>query len=183
MKKKVPAASLKQIITKLLLIVAGMFGFGFVLVPLYEVFCEYTGANGKTNTVAYDAVNTEVDKDRLVKVQFLAMNNAEMTWSFKPSQNVITVNPGVATDTVFYAKNPESYLMTAQAVPSISPGRAAAYFKKIECFCFDQQILKAGESAEMGLQFVVEKDLPEDIHTITLTYTIFDVTPEAVASK
>ena len=86
------------------------------------------------------------------------------------------VNPGSANGVVFHALNPTDADMVAQAIPSISPSRAAAYFHKTECFCFDQQMLEGQSSAEMPLQFIVDKDLPADIHTITLSYTIFDVT-------
>jgi cytochrome c oxidase assembly protein subunit 11 len=92
------------------------------------------------------------------------------------------VNPGAANNTVFYARNPLAKDMVAQAIPSISPSRAAEYFHKTECFCFNQQPLAAGEQADMALQFIIDQDLPRDIHTITLSYTIFDVTAMAAAN-
>ncbi len=171
-----------KLVVKLGLMVLAMFGFGFALVPIYEVFCEVTGLNGKTSKDAYTVVASEIDKSRIINIQLFAMNNDKMNWAFKPNENVIKVNPGESRATAFYAKNPASNVMTAQAVPSISPARAAEYFHKIECFCFNQQVLQAGEEAQMGLKFVVDKNLPEDIQTITLTYTLFDVTDDKVAS-
>lgn len=166
----------KNLVLKLVLTVVGMFGFGFALVPLYDVFCEIAGINGKTSSVAYEAVEVAVDKDRVVTVQFVATNNAEMDWEFKPNQVAVKVHPGEATNVSYFAKNPTANSMTAQAIPSVSPGRAAAFLHKTECFCFNQQTLASGETLDMPIRFIVDQDLPKDIHTITLSYTIFDVT-------
>ncbi len=172
----------RKLVGKLTLLVLCMFGFGFALVPLYDLLCEITGINGKTNTVAYTDIKQPVDTSREINVQFIAINNDKMSWAFRPTARTIKVNPGAPTETFFYAKNPMDYQMTGQAVPSVSPARAAAYFHKVECFCFDQQILESGEDVEMGLQFVIDNDLPDDVRTITLTYTLFDVTEDRVAS-
>ena len=171
------------LVKKLMLAVVCMFGFGFLLVPLYDVFCDITGLNGKTNTTAYEAVDVEVDTSRTITVQFVATNNDAMNWTFKPQKNQIKVHPGEAVTTSFLAMNPRAYTMDAQAIPSISPGRAAEYFHKTECFCFNQQTLQAGESVDMGLRFIVDQDLPKDVKTITLSYTLFDITADKVASK
>lgn len=161
---------------KLLAVVVAMFAFVFVvMVPLYDVLCEQLGINGKTGG-RYEVVEATVDTSREIKVQFVASNNEGMPWEFRPTVTMLKVNPGAANDTVFYAKNPLSRDMVGQAVPSISPARAAAYFHKTECFCFNQQPLAALEEAQMPLQFIVDQDLPADIKTITLSYTIFDVT-------
>ena len=117
-----------------------------------------------------------MDESREVTVQFVAINNDGMPWSFTPDTRMMRVNPGAANGVVFHALNPTDADMVAQAIPSISPSRAAAYFHKTECFCFDQQTLDGQSDAEMPLQFIVDRDLPADIHTITLSYTIFDVT-------
>lgn len=170
--------STKALVIKLVAAVIGMFAFGFALVPLYDVFCEIAGINGKTSNEAYQTVEVKVDESRTVTVQFIAQNNDKMSWQFKPSDRVIRVHPGESTNTTFYAKNPTGKTMVAQAIPSVSPGKAAEFFHKTECFCFEQQTLKGGESFDMPLQFIVDQDLPKDIHTITLSYTIFDVTPE-----
>jgi cytochrome c oxidase assembly protein subunit 11 len=165
---------------KLAVVAVLMFAFVFVvMVPLYDVLCDALGINGKTNGQAYTAVNVEVDTSREIKIQFMTSNNAGMPWEFGPSVTAMKVNPGAVNDTVFYASNPLSQAMVAQAIPSISPARAAEYFHKTECFCFNQQPLAGKSSAEMPLQFIVDQNLPADIKTITLSYTIFDVTDMA----
>lgn len=162
---------------KLLAVVVGMFAFVFVvMVPLYNVLCEQLGINGKPGGGRYEVVDAAIDKSRKVKIQFVASNNAGMPWEFHPSVTEMTVHPGGVNDTYFYARNPLAKNMVGQAVPSISPSRAAEYFHKTECFCFNQQVLAGGEQADLSLQFIVDQDLPADIKTITLSYTIFDVT-------
>ncbi len=166
--------------TKLVGVTVAMFAFVFVvMVPLYNVLCDALGINGKTNGEAYTAVNVDVDTSREIKIQFVTSNNAGMPWEFVPTVKRMKVNPGAVNDTVFYARNPLPQNMVAQAIPSISPARAAEYFHKTECFCFNQQPLEGNSSAEMPLQFIVDQDLPRDIKTITLSYTIFDVTDMA----
>ena len=165
---------------KLAGVTVAMFAFVFVvMVPLYNVLCDALGINGKTNGEAYTAVNSEVDTGREVRIQFVASNNAGMPWAFGPTAKLMRVNPGAVNNTVFFASNPTSEPMVAQAIPSISPARAAEYFHKTECFCFNQQPLDGHSSAQMPLQFIIDQDLPEDIKTITLSYTIFDVTDMA----
>jgi cytochrome c oxidase assembly protein subunit 11 len=173
----------QKMVIKLFVVVVGMFGFGFALVPLYDVFCEVTGLNGKTDTKAYEAVDVKIDTSRLITVQFVATNNDKMNWEFKPEVNTIKVHPGELASTTFFAKNPSNFRMVAQAIPSVSPGRAAEFFHKTECFCFNQQVLMANESVDMPLRFIVDQDLPKNVHTITLAYTLFDVTErEKIAS-
>lgn len=162
---------------KLLAVAVLMFSFVFVvMVPLYNVLCDALGINGKTSGQAYTSVPVAVDTSRQVTVQFVAINNDNMPWSFAPDARVMRVHPGAANGTVFHAVNPTPVDMVAQAIPSISPSRAAAYFHKTECFCFDQQALAGQATAAMPLQFIVDQDLPDDIHTITLSYTLFDIT-------
>lgn len=162
---------------KLSVVVVAMFAFVFVvMVPLYDVLCDALGLNGKTSGERYRVVEIQVDENRTINVQFMASNNSGMLWEFRPSKSVIEVNPGAVNSTVFYAKNPSAKDMVAQAVPSISPSRAAEYFHKTECFCFNQQPLAGGEAVDMPLQFIVDQNLPKDIKTITLSYTLFDVT-------
>ena len=164
-------------VAKLGAVSVAMFAFVFVvMVPLYNVLCDALGINGKTSSEAYISVSAEVDESRSIKVQFIATNNDGMPWSFTPDTRMMRVNPGAANGVIFHALNPTDADMVAQAIPSISPSRAAAYFHKTECFCFDQQMLEGQSGAEMPLQFIVDQDLPADIHTITLSYTIFDVT-------
>lgn len=167
-------------VAKLVVVAVAMFAFVFVvMVPLYNVLCDALGINGKTAGSAYTAAQAGVDESRVVTVQFVATNNAGMPWEFRPSKTIMTVHPGASNETVFLARNPMPDAMVAQAIPSVSPSRAAEYFHKTECFCFDQQPLDGRASAEMPLQFIIDRDLPQDISTITLSYTIFDVTAMA----
>ena len=174
-------------VAKLGAVAAAMFAFVFVvMVPLYDVLCDALGINGKTSSEAYTSVVAQVDESRSVKVQFIATNNDGMPWAFSPDVTEMVVHPGAANDTVFFAANPTASSMIAQAIPSVSPARAAEYFHKTECFCFEQQPLDGNSEAEMPLQFIVDQDLPADIKTITLSYTLFDVTAlmrDKVASR
>ena len=166
--------------TKLVVVAVMMFAFVFVvMVPLYNVLCDALGINGKTSGQAYTSVPAAVDESRTVTIQFVATNNEGMPWEFGPSTTAMQVHPGAVNDTVFYARNPMPQAMVAQAIPSVSPARAAEYFHKTECFCFNQQPLDGKTAANMPLQFIIDQDLPRDIKTITLSYTIFDVTDMA----
>jgi len=166
-------------VRKLLLVVVAMFGFGFALVPLYDVFCDITGLNGKTNDTAATYEAGGIDKLRTVKVQFITRNAKGIPWKFEPVINEISVHPGEMKLVSFYAKNNASHDIIGQAVPSVSPGLAANYFHKIECFCFTQQPLAAGKDVEMSLQFYVDLELPADINTLTLSYTLYDITEKS----
>ncbi len=164
-------------VAKMVALVVTMFLFVFVvMVPLYNVLCDALGINGRTSGERYEVVQILVDESREITVQFIATNNEGMSWEFRPTTTMMRVNPGAVNETVFFARNPMPHNMVAQAIPSISPSRAAAYFHKTECFCFNQQPLEGKQSAELPLQFIVDQDLPRDIKTITLSYTIFDVT-------
>lgn len=169
-------------VAKLSLLAVAMFAFAmWVMPPLYTLFCEVTGLNGKTgDQYTAEAVPT-VDKNRKVKVQFLATNNSGMTWEFRPAQYQVEVHPGEAVNIHYFAHNTTGQDMVGQAVPSLAPSNAAAYFHKTECFCFNRQPLGAGETAELGLQFIVDRDLPAQVNTITLSYTLFDVTERETA--
>jgi cytochrome c oxidase assembly protein subunit 11 len=166
----------------MLLVVLGMFGFGFAMVPLYNVFCDITGLNGKTRELAEaEAVQRfEPDEDRWVTVEFLASNNQQMPWEVAPALKRMRVNPGKIYETSYVAHNATGRDMVGQAVPSIAPSKSARFFSKTECFCFTQQPLKAGETRDMPLRFVIDPALPEDVNTLSLAYTFFDVTEQAV---
>lgn len=163
----------QRVITRLLLLVVMMFGFGYALVPLYDVFCDITGLNGKTgDRITLDS-NQTVDKSRIVRVTFLATLNESMPWKFQPQTSFIEVHPG-QPETIYYtATNTASKNITGQAVPSVAPGLAAAYFHKTECFCFTEQELKPGEEKLMPVTFVVDKDLPQNMNELILSYTFF----------
>lgn len=153
-----------------------MFGFGFAMVPLYDVFCDLTGLNGKGFNRGKLEKVLSVDSARQIKVEFVTVNPGLMPWDFKPEERSFKVSPGEVHMTTFFAQNTTDKKMVAQAIPSVSPSEAAAYLHKINCFCFNQQPLKAGESADMPLQFSVDPDLPKHISTITLSYALFDIT-------
>lgn len=150
-----------------------------IMPPLYTLLCEVTGLRKVGG--AYEAEEIKVDTERWVTVQFVATHNDSMPWEFHPMEYKVKVNPGQKTVIKYYAKNNTDKPMIAQAVPSISPYNAVNYFHKIECFCFNHQPLNAGESAELGLIFVVDQDLPEQVTNITLSYTLFDITELAKA--
>lgn len=171
---------------KLALAVPVMFAFVFVvMVPLYNTICQVTGLNGKPAGEAYkaDPASTVIDKDRWVEVRFVATDHEGMSWEFRPDQAVMKVHPGQENATTFFARNPTAADMVAQAVPSIVPSSAAAHFHKTECFCFRQQKLAAGATAEMPLRFIVDRDLPPAIEVVTLSYTLFDVTPTTAGAQ
>lgn len=168
--------STKRLVSRLLLLVVGMFGFGFLLVPIYDVMCDAFGINGKTNTIAYEDRGQTVDEARSIRVQFLSTNAQGMVWSFGAQDSEITLHPGEIREMLFTAHNPTDREMIAQAVPSVSPSKGAAYFHKTECFCFTQQTLQAGETVEMPVRFIVDPELPREIHKLTLSYTLFDIT-------
>jgi cytochrome c oxidase assembly protein subunit 11 len=164
----------RRIVRRLGLVALLMFGFGFALVPLYNVFCDITGINGKTGRIDREqALSTEVDEDRLVTVEFLATVRSDLHWGFKPVVRRVRVHPGEVTEVHYLASNETDAPVTGQAVPSVAPGQAARYFNKTECFCFTQQTLAAGETREMPIRFVVDPELPENVGTISLSYTFF----------
>ncbi|MFV2004565.1 MAG: cytochrome c oxidase assembly protein [Gammaproteobacteria bacterium] len=164
----------KKVIRNLLFVVVGMFGFGFALVPLYDVFCDITGINGKTSGEQYVSdTPMQIDTSREIKVEFLANLNAEMPWEFKPLTYSVRVHPGETARIEYVARNKTDRDIVGQAVPSVSPGQAAAYFQKTECFCFTEQVLKAGEEKIMPVVFVIDPSIDEDVHEVTLSYTFF----------
>ena len=163
-------------------IVLGMFAFGFALVPIYNSLCKTLGINGKTNSeaIAYDVSKAKIVKDREVLVQFVATNNSGVPWSFYPKVKQIKVHPGEIAKLSFYAENKTNHRMVVQAVPSVTPGLAAKYLKKTECFCFTQQTLDGHEAMNMPLLFHLDPELPSTVNTITLSYTLFDVTDRVI---
>jgi cytochrome c oxidase assembly protein subunit 11 len=156
-----------------------MFGFGFALVPVYEVFCEITGFNGRTSNEAA-AVNTRaVDTSRSINVQFITRVNQSMPWDFQPEVKSVRVHPGETKVVNFLVENLTGNNMVAQAIPSVAPGEAGLYLNKTECFCFEQQPLAAGDTTAMPMHFYLDPDLPAHIHTLTLQYTLYDITANA----
>lgn len=160
---------------RLVVMAAAMFGFGFLLVPLYDVFCEVTGFGGRTNETA--AVVSESHRDsREIALEFVTTVNQYAPWGFEPVSPGMPVRPGQLYEVNFIATNLSDGHRVAQAVPSVAPSQAAKYFKKLECFCFSAQEFEAGETRELPVRFIVDTGLPDFIDTITLSYTLFDAT-------
>ncbi len=175
------AAANRKIAKRLTIAAVAMFGFGFALVPLYDVFCDITGINGKTGRIELEAaLGQKVDEDRLVTVEFLATVHSDLPWEFKPMVKKIRVHPGEVTEVNYYARNKTANLVAGQAVPSLAPGLAAKYFNKTECFCFTRQSLGPEEGKEMPLRFVVDPALPDEVRTVSLSYTFYQA--EAVTA-
>ena len=163
----------KRLVKKLLWMVLGSLLFAFALVPLYDVLCTLTGLNGKTSNTAAVLSKAKVDNTRWVNVQFITSVMPGLGWNFYPKQSVVRVHPGQIETVIFVAKNTTNEVVVGRAVPSITPGIAAANLKKIECFCFVNQSLKAGEEKEMPLRFFVSPELPKDVSDMTLSYSFF----------
>jgi cytochrome c oxidase assembly protein subunit 11 len=170
-------------LSKLLVVVAVMFGFGYALVPMYRAICDALGINvlslseQRIATGSWSgrtaATNTQVDTTRLVTIEFDA--NARGPWDFKPAQRSVQVHPGQLTTVMYEFRNIQNRTMAAQAIPSYAPMQASAHFNKLECFCFNEYILAPGESKQWPVVFVVDPRLPKDVTTITLSYTFFEV--------
>ncbi len=165
-----------KLISLLSLGAVAMFGFGFALVPLYDILCEQLGINGKTKSTASQYTNIQVDKSRLVTVELMSQVPSQMPWNFEPETKRIQVHPGELVRTHFTANNLSNRRIIGQAVPSVSPGMGAAYLNKTECFCFNQQPIEGNASADLPLIFFVDPALPDSINTLTLSYTLFDIT-------
>jgi len=174
------AASNRQMVVKLLVIAAVMFGFGYAMVPMYRAICEALGINVLSlverevpGVTSKARPNTQVDTSRTIVIEFDA--NARGPWSFRPERAQVTVHPGQLTTVMYEFRNTQSRTMSAQAIPSYAPKQATAHFNKLECFCFNQYTLKPGEVKRWPVVFVVDPKLPKDVTTITLSYTFFEV--------
>ena len=170
----------QRMMGKLLMLAILMFAFGFALVPFYEKICEITGINILTSKEKLDyaearrfAQNTQVDTARTISVELDA--NSHGPWVFKPRTNVVDVHPGELITVIYDIQNLETRDISGQAIPSYAPKQSAAHFKKLECFCFEEQILKGGETREFPVVFVIDPKLPDGIRNITLSYTFFEV--------
>ncbi len=164
------------LLRKLWIAALGMFGFGFLMVPFYNKICEVTGINSGDAQVL--AKNTQVDTSRTITLEFDANVDANLPWRFTPVQGSISMHPGEMVQVLYEVENLTDRDITGQAIPSYGPQLAAQYVKKIECFCFTGQTLKAGEKRQMPVMMVMDPSLPADVNTITLSYTFF-VHPEA----
>lgn len=174
-----------RMVGKLGVVAFGMFAFGYALVPLYRAICEVTGINilalserqvpgvGKAGSDAVLPANSQVDTSRTITVEFDA--NARGLWMFKPAVRSLKVHPGELATVMYEFQNTQDHRMSAQAIPSYAPRQAASHFNKIECFCFNQYTLDAGEKKQWPVAFVIDPKLSKDVTTITLSYTFFEV--------
>lgn len=153
-----------------------MFGFGFALVPLYDVFCDITGLNGKTGRVEASEIDaSQVDTSRTIEVRFLANTTNGLPWDFQPLVKKMEIHPGQVYEAVFRVRSASDAATLGQAIPSVSPGLAAEFFNKTECFCFTQQELAGRETIDMPVRFVVGTGISQNIEQITLSYTFFSL--------
>lgn len=154
-----------------------MFGFGYALVPLYYVFCDITGLGGRANreAIAMTELDDKIDQQRTITIEFIASINADAPWEFAPSVSKMQIHPGEFYQTSYLARNLSGYELVGQAVPSIAPAEGSLHFQKIECFCFSRQDFKPGEIKDMPVVFRIDPSIPEEIATITLSYTFFRV--------
>ena len=164
----------RSLTLRLLILAVGMFGVGFLLVPIYDVFCEVTGLGGRTNAEAATDVTVLPDENREIDLEFVTTVNQYAPWEFDAELDGMTVHPGGLYEAIFIARNLTDKHKIAQAVPSVAPQQAAAHFKKLDCFCFTEQDFMPGEEKRMPVRFIVDSELPEFIDTITLSYTFFD---------
>ncbi len=165
-----------KVLWPVVLVVVAMFGFGFVLVPLYDVFCELTGLNGKVKTEAQAESAFKVDQSRWVTVEFVTTVNGSMPLAFRAETTKLKVHPGEYQTVKFYGMNQSDTVMVGRAIPSIAPGWATRFLKKTECFCFSEQIFEPHKEREMPVRFVIDPALPDTVADLTLSYTFFDIT-------
>ena len=167
----------RRLFIKLSVGVVFMFGFAYMLVPLYSLVCKQWGINGKANTaVVHAPKDLMVDKERTIEVGFTTTVHGGIPFIFKPLERKVHIHPGETKLVYFFAQNNVGEAITVQAIPSITPDEAAKYLKKTQCFCFTQQYFYAGEKAQMPVYFYVDPKLPRKIKELTLSYTLFDAT-------
>jgi cytochrome c oxidase assembly protein subunit 11 len=169
----------RSLIVGLLTMTAGSFAFGWALIPLYDVFCRVAGVGNAEAKSGRSSAQEAVDPNREITIEFLADPASVGSFEFRPRVASMRVHPGKLYDTEFYAKNLTREASVAQAVPSISPGVAAKYFHKTECFCFSPQHFGIGEGRDMPVRFIVDPQLPPTVDKLTLAYTFYDTTQSA----
>lgn len=159
---------------KLALVALGAFGFGFALVPLYDVLCSLTGYGDRSELARASGLPTQVDETRIVTVEFIANLPTVGSWEFRPEVRSMQVQPGRLYEAKFLAGNRTGHATWAQAVPDVAPSNATAYFRKTECFCFTPQKFAVDETRDMPVRFFVDPALPKHVDRITLSYTFYD---------
>ena len=165
-----------RLIWPIVVVAVGMFGFGFALVPLYNVFCEITGLNGKVKTDAVPESAYSVNEARELTIEFVTSLNQNMPLAFRAEKAKMKVRPGQYYTVKFHAENLTDHKLVGRAIPSIAPGWATQYLKKAECFCFSEQQFEPHTPRELPVRFVIDPSLPETVKDITLSYTFFDIT-------
>ena len=175
MSSSTPERANRRTASRLAVVVLAMFGFGYALVPLYDILCEVTGLGGRTGVVEANALDRTVDTSRLVKVQFLGTVNSRLPWEFRPTVATMRVHPGKVYEATYFARNLSDQSTVGQARPSVAPTIASLHFNKTECFCFVNQAFEAGEAREMPVRFVLDRKLPKGVEEVTLSYTFFNV--------
>lgn len=173
-------------IGKLIGVSIAAFAFTFSLVPLYRIACEKVFGIRMENSVATAPVMSAAgDEARMVTVEFDASVNSRLPWSFRPNEVRMQVRVGEQYETTYYAHNDSAHPIVGSATPSVAPARASGYFQKTECFCFTAQTLEAGETRDMPVRFIIDPSLPQDVNTVTLSYTFFknDVLTSRLAAQ
>ncbi|GGC85682.1 cytochrome c oxidase assembly protein [Vreelandella lutescens] len=168
-------AGVKRTVIRTVAVLIGMFAFAFALVPLYDVFCRITGLNGKVDTTAKAIIHEEIDQSRFITVQFITRGSAGLPWQMSVEARQMRVHPGQTAEVDFTFTNNSQRESWGRAVPSVSPSSATTHLRKVSCFCFQEQQLQGDERLTIPLIFQLARDLPEDIHTITLVYTLYPV--------
>lgn len=161
-----------RLVRKLVLISVGMFGFGFAMWPIYNVFCDLTGLGGRGVKIAESGAGVE-QSDREVRIRFDATVNSGLPWDFEAVDKSMTVTLGKMSEAMYFAANPTNEAMVGRAIFNVTPPEASLYFVKTECFCFTEQILQAQEGREMPVYYFIQPDLPEHIKEMTLSYTFY----------
>ncbi len=177
---RLPKKKHTGIVVKLFSVTVLMFGFGYLLVPIYDVFCDLTGLNGKLENNAQQAQSFVVKANRTVTLEMVTALNEQTPLIFKAKKSKLRVNPGQYYTVEFYAENKTNRELHVRAIPSVTPGLAAEYLEKTECFCFTEQVFKPREQRIMPVRFVIKPDFPERYKTLTLAYTFFDLTETSV---
>ena len=165
-----------RLVRRIVFIVIAMFGFGFAVVPFYNVFCELTGLNGRVRNEMTASVDYAVDPTREITLEFVTSLNEGMPLAFRAEKSKLKIHPGQYYTVNFYAENLTDRKLVGQAIPSIAPGLFAEHLKKAECFCFSEQEFEPHKERQMPVRFVVDPAIPEDVKDLTLSYTFFDIT-------
>lgn len=176
-------AGVRRTVIRSLAVLMGMFAFAFALVPLYDVFCRVTGINGKVDTTAQAIIHEEVDQSRYITVQFITRGSAGLPWQMSVATRQMRVHPGQTAEVDFTFSNNSAEESWGRAIPSVSPSNATTHLRKVSCFCFQEQQLQGGERLTIPLVFQLARDLPEEINTITLVYTLYPVHNMALDSS